>query len=451
MLNFDDQRRQTQVLFALWREWVIACGAPMVVMLVSVWVPAIWLPLVTFALTALLIFIIKASKQAEIVSGNVTIYVMYRVMLYSGIVMLALAFLVKHELLEQWFGEYNRVHSYIPELVIAPITYLMAQYVLIRRSHLSFYKDLEARMGQKVDQGFLGRLFRQEGLFQQKVLTYTFLALTIEGYLYYWFVYYNGYYSPTDKLAFVWLPIIVYVGTVIYMGLRYFMMWMYYGQDRQGGDVDHSGVTRLRYIIVSDEKIYLAKNEEPEFGAFGRVRYDTPAIYSFQRREGIMPPEAKSYFERLTKIEDFTMRFMYESHTVGGANNVIHFIVGINDPDELSESSLKGEWYSLAQVNDFLHQHLLSPKFSSELSRLYHITMAWKTYNRDGYRRYREKYYRPAFRLRDIHNPDVDYNDKQWLYVSRMNEDIPFFRLRRWWDRVINGVDYTSDNTTANE
>lgn len=451
MLNIEDQRRQTHALFSLWREWVVACGAPMVVMLFSVWVPALWLPLVTFILTALLIYAIKASKQSEMMSCNLTIYVMYRVMLYSGIIMLALAFLVKHEVLEQWFGAYNRVHAYIPELVIAPVTFLMGQYVLIRHLNLSFCKDCVARMGQNVDQGFLGRMFRQEGRFQQKVLTYMFLALTVEGYLYYWLVYYNGYYNVTDKLAFVWLPIIVYLASVIYMGLRYFMLWMYYGQDRQGGDVDHTGVTRLRYIIVNDDRIYLAPEDENRYGDEDVVKYDTPAVYTFQRREKIMPPEAKGYFVRLTKIHDFAMRFMYESRTVGGATNVIHFIVDVKNPAELAESSLKGEWYSLERVNEFLHQRLLSEKFAAELNRLYHITMAWKTYDRNGIRRYREKHYRPAFRMRDIHNPDVDYNDKQWLYVARMNEDKPFFRVRRWWDRVINGVDYRHDNNTINE
>lgn len=451
MLNLEEQKHQTHALFALWRDWVVACGAPMLVMLFSIWLPAVWLPLVTFILTVLLIWAVKTSKQSAIMSCHLTIYVIYRAMLYSGIIMLALAFLVKHELLEQWFGAYNKVHAYIPELVIAPVTYLVAKYALIRREKLNFCKDCNERLGQKIEQGFLGRMFRQEGRFQQKVLTLMFLGLTIEGYLYYWIIYFNGYFNATDKFAFVWLPIIVYAGSVILMGFRYFMLWMYYSQDRQGGDVEHASVTRLRYIIVHDDKMYLAPSEDSKYKDPDEVEYDTPAVYTFQRRDKIMAPEAEEYFVRLTKIHDLSIRFMYASETVGGAINSIHFIVEIKNPEELTDSPLKGEWYSLTQVNDMLHQRRLSPMFMAELHRLYHITMAWKTYDRDGKRRYRQKHYRPAFRLKDIHNPDVDYNDKQWLYVSRMNEDIPFFKLRRWWDRVINGVDYTSDNKTPND
>ena len=442
MLNLEDQIRQTKALFSLWKDWVIACGAPMVVMLFSLWVSAIWLPLVTFVLTALLIYAIKVDKQSEMASFSVSIFIMSRVMFFSGVIMLTLAFLVKHELLEQWFGAYNRVHAYIPELVIAPVTFIYGQFTLLRGDRLGFYRDFKARLGQNVEQGFLGRMFRQEGRLQQKVLTYLFLFLTVEGYLYYWLVYYNGYYNATDKLVFVWLPIILFVVSVIYMGLRYFMLWMYYGQDRQGGDMEHNGVTRLRYVIVCDDKIYLAPKSDRNYQHESGEVYDTPAVYTFQRREDIQPHEAERYFIGLTKIQDFTLRFMYDTRTVGGVSNVVHYIVEVYDAEELEKSPIKGEWYTLAEVVTFNNEHRLSKNFAAELSRLYHVTMAWKTYDRNGYRRYREKHYRPAFRMRDIHNPDIDYNDRQWLYVARMNEDMPFFRLRRWWDGVINGVEY---------
>lgn len=451
MLNLEDQQRQTQALFAMWRDWVVACGAPMLVMLFSLWVSAIWLPLVTFIITAILVFLVKTSKRDDGMSCSLSIFVMSRVLFISGVVMLALAFLLKHDLLEQWFGPHNRVHAYIPELVIAPIAFFVGWYVLLKRAELGFCKECLERIGQHVEQGFLGRLFRQEGTFQQKVQTYIFLGLTIEGYLYYWLVYYNGFFSATDKLAFVWVPIIVYGLSVIYMGLRYFMLWMYYGQDRQGGDVDHSGVTRLRYLIVSDDKIYLAPKDASKSEYWGETTFDTPAEYTFQHRDDIDMHHAEDYFEGLSSLSDFKMRFMYESRTVGGASNVLHYIVDIKDPKSLEKSHLGGKWYTLDEVSHLLHRRRLAPEFASELGRLYRITMAWKTYDRNGHRRYRIKHYRPAFRMRDIHNPEVDFNDRQWLYVSRMNEDIPFFRLRRWWDRVINGVNFLNDNSNTGD
>jgi hypothetical protein len=36
---------------------------------------------------------------------------------------------------------------------------------------------------------------------------------------------------------------------------------------------------------------------------------------------------------------------------------------------------------------------------------------------------YQIKNYKPTFRLRDIRNWDVDYNDHHWMTVTHINED----------------------------
>ncbi len=61
--------------------------------------------------------------------------------------------------------------------------------------------------------------------------------------------------------------------------------------------------------------------------------------------------------------------------------------------------------------------------------------MAWKTYNADGRRLYKVKNYRPIFRIKGIQDWDVDFNSPRWLNVARFNEDKPFYRLRRLFNR----------------
>lgn len=78
---------------------------------------------------------------------------------------------------------------------------------------------------------------------------------------------------------------------------------------------------------------------------------------------------------------------------------------------------------------------------STEMHRLHTITMAFKTYTTEGLRRYNIKNYRPTFRIKDIKSLDVDFNDSSWLFVADNNEDIPFFRFRKFWRKYINGID----------
>ena len=101
---------------------------------------------------------------------------------------------------------------------------------------------------------------------------------------------------------------------------------------------------------------------------------------------------------------------------------------------------MEGEWFTLSQIERMVADGLVSSILAAEINRIYTISMAWKTYDRYGYRLYNIRNYKPTFRLRDFKDWDVDLNDIQWLYVSENNEDKPFFRLRRIWRKYINHI-----------
>ena len=94
----------------------------------------------------------------------------------------------------------------------------------------------------------------------------------------------------------------------------------------------------------------------------------------------------------------------------------------------------------MPELERLLNGDSLAPLMAAEIHRLYTVTMAWKTYDRLGRRLYKIKNYRPTFRLRDIQNWDVDFNDSQWLRVAVNNQDRPFYSLKRFWRRYVNGV-----------
>ena len=91
-------------------------------------------------------------------------------------------------------------------------------------------------------------------------------------------------------------------------------------------------------------------------------------------------------------------------------------------------------------MSELINNKEMAPLFSAEFIRLYTIAMAWKTYTADGKRRYLIRNYVPTFRIRDIKNWDVDYNDIRWLDVARNNQDVPMYGLRRFWRRYVSGA-----------
>lgn len=127
---------------------------------------------------------------------------------------------------------------------------------------------------------------------------------------------------------------------------------------------------------------------------------------------------------------------MYVSHEASGDRNTFHYICCPTSAEVMDKSSFKGEWYNLSQLERLLHNHELSPMLAAEIHRLYTVTMAWKTYDADGHRLYKVKNYHPLFRLNGICDWDVDFNSPHWLNVARLNEDKPFFRLRRLARRI---------------
>lgn len=95
---------------------------------------------------------------------------------------------------------------------------------------------------------------------------------------------------------------------------------------------------------------------------------------------------------------------------------------------------------SLGTLRRLTNEGRVSPLLCSEIDRIYKITMAWKSYDCQGYRLYVIKNYKPTFRLRDFRNWDVYNNDSNWLFVAINNEDIPFFRVKRLWHKFIKGM-----------
>lgn len=428
-------------ILSLWLNWTIPTGAFTLLTFISIWVSKMWIPFVALGLGIALWADLMRARGTQRSHCMLTTWLAVRVLLISALIMLGINTLsVKGILDEIYTAELvNPKNPYITVLVVATTALVVAIWAMIRGEHTSFNQESLLTHGQVEERGFIGKVMNDESRFTVKMLLFVSFSISLISWVYYFTLYINVNMNTPDKFVFNWVPTILWAASVLYMGARYFSIWGYYYQDRQGTEHRQGSATLVRFLIFHDETIYLFEPDQlADDPLAGKI--DTPASIFLTFREQINTQRANEIFSNLTAIpeDDYSLRFMYSSTDATGSSNMFHYIVSVKDPHTIGQSSLPGDWFTMSRLHTMVESRQVAPILRAELYRLYTVTMAWKTYNRDGSRIYKIKDYRPAFRVKGINDWDVDFNDTQWLHVARHNEDKPFFRLRSIWRRLFN-------------
>ena len=318
-------------------------------------------------------------------------------------------------------------------LFTAPLACIVTLCYLFRRTEPLVCRRCKMRYGNVIEEGFVGDLFRKEWRYQTRLLFFLSLALTLVDWTYYLTRYINTNISHADQFFFMWMPLSMYVLSLVYLGMRYYSIWVYYCQNDEGHYIEQPSITTLRYLVIQGDRLLLRFHGTGyKYGNGQDVkRFDTPAVVTLGYHGHDNLEEAIRCFRVLSGLTDVEIRKAYDSPDEVTYRNIFHYFAFLDGKDETGESKLIGEWFTWGQVLLLEAQGLLDRKLVSELGRIYRIAMAWKTYDDKGRRLYRIKHYKPTFRIRDIRNWNVDYNDLHWLRVATTNEDkfwYPLFR-----------------------
>ena len=261
--------------------------------------------------------------------------------------------------------------------------------------------------------------------------------LSVVDWGYYLVHYVNVNLNSADLFFFIWLPLAMYVLSLIYLGGRYYSMWVYYCQNDEEHFVEHPGTTTLRFLLLHADRMFLCFYGTDKFYSNGAKikRFDTPVVITsgYHERENIH--NAIDEFKKKTGIQDAEIKLIYSSPDDITYRNVFHYFAFIDNVDSVAESSVEGEWLTWGNVCQLASQGLITRDLKSEIERIYNISMAWKTYDSEGHRLYNIKHYKPTFRLRDLRNWDVDFNDARWLRIARNNDDNFWYQLRRFFPK----------------
>ena len=173
-----------------------------------------------------------------------------------------------------------------------------------------------------------------------------------------------------------------------------------------------------------------------------REYFDTPVRLKVTEADRMSGKTAERIFSDYTGIDNpVAVKFLFSSVGLNFENNIQHFICNLASEVDTEDSRIKdGNWMTLDDIRMLDRQHLVASELSSELVHLHTVAMASRTYDIDGNRRYSIKGYRPTYRLCDIKDWSVDFDDPRWVKVAYLNADKPFFRVRRFFHNISSSI-----------
>lgn len=426
-------------IFGLWRNWAICTGIITALVFVSPFVRQLWMiPLCLVGYAALRVFRSYVMHQKVPVCPRLYKEASVIVLIMTGVIILRNIFAPGDGMFEI-NGQPAKVNGpLLGTLISSPVMMFVTLGFLLQKREPLVCQLCHLRYGNVVKNGFIGRLYSSEWYFQTRLLFWLALAVTIIDWVYYLIHYININLNRADYFFFIWLPLALYVISLIFLGRRYYSMWMYYCRNDELDLVKSPSSTTVRYIVLASDRILLDIRQTKNFFNNGQIvkRFDTPAAVTLPYQERYDDSQAARLFQSRFGLKPEEVRPIFHSPDTVTYHNMFHYFAFLDKPDEIVDTKLQGEWFTLGELRQLMAQRLTGAELNLELERIYQIAMAWKTYDREGHRLYKFKHYRPTFRLKDIRGWDVDYSDPNWLSIGHLNEDSHLFRLRKWLRKI---------------
>lgn len=412
---------------SLWANWAISAGAVSMVLFVALFIPKLWMPVPVFILAYLELVYLRNVQSREGAKCTPMLRASVLALFWIGFVMLTINILNSRMLFDDYinWSNSNRDVPFVTSLVVFPVMMLSCLWVMLRGSFRN--TDLGIKVNRdtvRSDGGVIAALYDREGHYQLQMLLFLAIGMCAVEWWYYFQYYININLNTPDRFFFNYMPLAMYGISLFFVWSRYQNLAAVIGPI--AATERHKGVM-MRYLVLKGDTLLLAMNEYD--------RWDTPAITYIGHLDTKDDNRIHEAFSKITGCDRFDTRMLYETFGEDNRPEIAHCAVFMEDDSCLSEWGFSN-WFTLDQIDRLLKGAQLSAELSDEIYRIFTITMAWKTYDREGKRLYPIKHYRPTFRLRDLKDWTVDYGDTSWFNVAENNQDRPFFRTRKLWRKI---------------
>ncbi len=334
---------------------------------------------------------------------------------------------------------------YIPVLVLGPVSVLTLICLYFMHDRSSVCIDCRVINGPHNARGRIGIMMEHESKWQLKNLIFVFTLISAISWGYFYVEFNPISISARDSFVFTWEVVIILIVDIVYFAMRYYNLYLDLKEHDEvvsPEELDHM-VTRtyVRYYIICNDSVFINLNAPDildETDTDGVI--ETPFMISRQTNN-ISSAEVKSAIEKLSGTNDGKIRFFFGRKSPDNAKySVMRYFYFL--PGEISDyptlDAAKGDWISSEKFKTLLYGGSLrfSPMLNADMMRLSTILITSKTYDRSGMRRMRLKQYHPSFTFEEIESCELDFQDNTWLRISCFNSDMPYFKIKRWWQRV---------------
>lgn len=332
---------------------------------------------------------------------------------------------------------------FIPSLYLGPVCFVTCLVILLCRKSLSMCIDCKLRNGGTRERGRLGAILDYESTFQIRNFIVVFGVLTIVTWGYYLVYYIDINQNQRDWYVFTWFTVILFVLDEVYFMIRYYNLYL---DLSEGNEVvtpedlnDMTARTYLRYYVVCEDSIYLdAKSSDPVESY--REVIDTPFV-TRRNMSGVSIEEVKTLVHRMSGCDDGELRFFYgrKSNDIRRQSLLRYFYFLDGSVADHTPLKAGGEWVPFDVVKRIYSTSpsSLGSIFVSDLSRMSTIMLTSKIFDSEGRRKVRIRSYRPTFSLKEVRESKMDFQDDRWIRVAIFNSDTPFYRLKKWWHKLI--------------
>ncbi len=430
MNNHIGGRGSMFVLRSLWRTWALSYGAITLPMVFALFTPKLYMPFVTLLLSYLMYALLRYRRDSIETGCSLLIRIASVVLLWSGLIMLTINILftpfLVGRVIELQF--YNDEIPFLTCLIVFPTAIFFCSVYLLSGRNTRQCMRCREQNGDYSGDSIAGMLYYRESRYQISLLLLVMFILTVLETWYYFFSYINANLNSPDRFVFIYMPMVVYLVSLVMMAGRYMSMLPLIHSLRTTRPGEHKPMSIVRYLVFSGDEM-LVHNDADGY-------MDTPYELLVGQRTDIGQESARFGFSELTGLEGFSLKYLFSSKNYFSGDNVFHYAVFPTDEMKAAIGSENDSWINLYEIDLAIKEGRLKPMLYNEIYRIHTVTMAWKTYDRNGRRLYPIKHYRPTFRLRDLPEWNVDYDDLSWFSVSINNEDRSFFHLRRLWEKA---------------
>lgn len=421
-----------KAVYTLWAEWLYSFGSLTIAVILSFVISKTILPAVVLTMAFVLNRYLVPMRERRVLACVRITSLTARALVISALIMIVCLVVNKTMLLSWLFPQesLNPEIPYVTALIVFPVTAIVFGYGFLTHGRSRHCRECKMRLGYSPEDNFAGNVFHNEATRQLKLMFWLCTVLAVVNWIYYFLKYSNASINGADKYFFLFAPVCLFIFSLFYTGSRYKSVVEAF---RHSMCHSEASVTTLRFLILRGDELLLETVEPEDMDDYSRA--DTPAVVEIPYQHDVSEGLAKEEFSKISGMEadDFKIKPLFSNLTQDFSANVFHYAVVLDENKPLPQTwRFTGIWTTLDQIDRLMKSNAVTRSLSTEIYRIYVITMAWKTYDDRGFRRYPVKNYHPTFRLRDFRDWDVDYSDNRWLSISEYNQDRSLFRVRRF-------------------